>query len=176
MADPVALECMRPTCVSGEDGAKYKTPLLEPGDAIKLLDLHDRGVHGGAVGRDQQQGGAAAKPNKMTTPKLEMGTGPDDFALWEEKWKVYKRTAGLTRDQELRDQLTICCSDELHRDLYRSLGSSLNTMTEELLIKEMRKLAVPHHSNLVNIVSLSSFSQERDERQCLHFIFRTEKC
>ena len=165
MADPVTLECMRPACVSGEGGAKYKTPPLEPGDAIRLLDLHDRGVHGGAEGHDRQQGGAAAaKPNKMATPKLEMGTGPDDFALWEEKWKVYKRTAGLTRDQEIRDQLTICCSEELHRDLYRSLGSSLNRMTEEELIKEMRKLAVPHHSNLVNIVSLSSFSQERDER------------
>ena len=66
--------------------------------------------------------------------------------------------------QDIRDQLTICCSDELYRDLHRSLGSSLQTKTEEELIKEMKKLAVPHHSNLVNIVNLRSITQERDER------------
>ena len=165
MADPVTLECVAPACVSGKDGAKYKTPPLPPAEAVKMLDLHDRRVHGAAAAPDHQQGGAAAaKPNKMATPKLEMGTGPDDFALWEEKWKVYKRTAGVTSAQQIRDQLTICCSDELYRDLHRSLGTSLNSMSEEELIKEMKKLAVPHHSNLVNIVNLSSFSQERDER------------
>ena len=32
------------------------------------------------------------------------------------------------------------------------------------MIKEMRRLAVPHHSNLVNIVAMRSVTQERDER------------
>ena len=73
-------------------------------------------------------------------------------------------TAGLESEQEIRDQLTNCCSDELVRDLFRSLGSSLQTKTEQELIDEMEKLAVPHHSNLVNIVNPRSLTQERDER------------
>ena len=96
---PITRECMRPVCVAGEDGARYRTPQLEPGDAIRDLDLHDRQVHSAAEAQVHQQGGrggAAAKPNKMATPKLEMGTGPDDFALWKEKWQVYKRTTGIT--------------------------------------------------------------------------------
>ena len=164
---PITMECMRPTCVAGVDGAKYKTPPLEPGDAVLMLDIHDRQVHGAAEAQVHHRGGrggAAAKPNKMATPKLEMGTGPDDFALWIEKWQVYKRTTGITELQDIRDQLTICCSEELYRDLHRSLGSSLQTKTEAELIKEMKKLAVPHHSNLVNIVNLRSITQERDER------------
>ena len=48
--------------------------------------------------------------------------------------------------------------------LFRSLGSTLHTMTEDSLVKEMKRLAVPHHSNLVNIVALRSVTQEREER------------
>ena len=48
--------------------------------------------------------------------------------------------------------------------LFRSLGLTLHTMTEDSLLKEMKRLAVPHHSNLVNIVALRSVTQEREER------------
>ena len=34
---------------------------------------------------------------------------------------------------------------------------------EDDLVKEMKRLAVPHHSNLVNIVALQSVTQEREE-------------
>ena len=53
-----------------------------------------------------------------------MGIGPDELSFWQEEWSAYKRTARLTEAQEIRDQLTNCCTDEVHRDLFRSLGSS----------------------------------------------------
>ena len=44
--------------------------------------------------------------------------------------------------------------NELFEDLFRSLGPTLHTRTETLLVKEMRMLVVSHHSNLVNIFAL----------------------
>ena len=81
------------------------------------------------VGRRQDD--ASGKPNKMATPKLELGTSLDDFVLWEKKWNIYKRTANLVNDQDICNQLTTCCSDKLTRDLFRSLGSFLETKTEQ---------------------------------------------
>ena len=57
MADPVTLECVAPACVSGEDGARYKTPPLPPDVAVQLLALHDRRVHGAAVDQGRHQSG-----------------------------------------------------------------------------------------------------------------------
>ena len=57
--------------------------------------------------------------------------------------------------------MTNCCSEELVRDLFRSLGSSMDTKTEQELVNEMKRLAVPHQSNLVNLRSLS---EDRDKR------------
>ena len=77
---------------------------------------------------------------------------------------MYKRSAELTELEDIRDQLTSCCYEELYYDLLRSLGSTLHTMSEDSLAKEMKRLAVPHHSNLVNIVALRFITQEREER------------
>ena len=72
-----------------------------------------------------RHGGGGGKPNKLVTPKLEMGIGPDKFGFCYEKWSVYKRSAKLTEIGDIRDQLTSCCSDELYEDLFRSLASTL---------------------------------------------------
>ena len=77
---------------------------------------------------------------------------------------TYKRSSGITELGAIRDQLTSCCSEEIYRDLFRTLGSSPHTLTEDVGIKEMKRLAVPHNSNLVNIVAMRSVTQERDER------------
>ena len=73
---------------------------------------------------------------------------------------MYKRSAKLTELEDIRDQLTSCCYEELYYDLLRSLGSTLLTMSEDSLAKEMKRLAVPHHSNPVNIVALKSITQK----------------
>ena len=51
----------------------------------------------------------------------------------------------------IRDQLVSCCDQDLMMDLHRSLGSSIATATEVVIMKEMEKLAVVQQSNLVNI-------------------------
>ena len=104
------------------------------------------------------------KPNKIETPKLKSGIGPDNFNFWRERYDNYKRVNRLDEVQDIRDQLVTCCETELYRDLHNTFGTSLQTKMEEDLILKMRGLAVPHHSNLVSIVVLRSATQERDER------------
>ena len=49
------------------------------------------------------------KPNKIETPKLRSGIGPDDFNFWRERWDNYKRVNRLDDVQDIRDQLVNCC-------------------------------------------------------------------
>ena len=114
--DPISLECSWATCKDGAGGTKFKTPAGQLSDVVKLLDIHARGAHGADEERGRSQGSATGRPNRMATPKLEMGTGPDDFALWKDKWKIYKRTSGISSDEDVRCQLVLCCSEELHSD------------------------------------------------------------
>ena len=56
-----------------------------------------------------------------------------------------------------------CCDPDLKRDLYRSLGSSVDSSSEVQLLKEIKNLAVVSRSNAVNMVKLLNMMQERDE-------------
>ena len=137
-----------------------------------MLDKHIDAVH---VATPQppahgHHGGWGGKPNKLVTPKLEIGIGPDKLGFWKDNWTMYKRSAKLTAWGHQG-----AAYNELFDDLFRTLGPTLHTMTETLLVKEMRMLAVPHHSNLVNIVALrweeveSSLLRGQDmrARQCV---------
>ena len=69
-----------------------------------------------------------------------------------------KRSAKLAEIEDIRDQLTTCCSEELYEYeyLYRSFTHNY---------REMKRLALPHHSDLVNIVDLRSVTQEMRGRR-----------
>ena len=57
-------------------------------DQILLLRIHtDVARPPGGQGGDGQgvRQGGGGKPNKLVTPKLEMGVGPDEFSFWKEK-------------------------------------------------------------------------------------------
>ena len=94
-----------------------------------------------------------------------MGVGEDDFQFFESEWNCYKRKRAckLTLEAEIRDQLRSCCDSDLIRALYRSLGSKIDSSSEDELIKAIKNLAVVSRSNAVNMVKLLNFMQERDE-------------
>ena len=84
---PVELECPVGGCELGEDGGGYKTPLLPPEEAIKLLTLHTQFNHvqpqGGTVGQQQQGDGGArvgCKAEKVPRPVLKKGQSEDKLA------------------------------------------------------------------------------------------------
>merc|ERR1712106_108513 len=126
--------------------------------AVSLFNAHMRTHTVGAQNRP------SSKVNKIETPRLKAGVGSDEFNFWKERWRNYKRVNRLTEIQDIRDQLVNCCETDLYRDLHYTHGASLQEKTEDELIEEMRGLAVPHHSNLVNIVALRSAKQEHGER------------
>ena len=99
----------------------------------------------------------------MERPVVKAGIGEDDFQFFESEWSCYKRACKLTEAGEIRDQLRSCCNPDLKRDLYISLGSSINSITEAQILKEIKGLAVVSSSNAVNMVKLLKLMQEKDE-------------
>ena len=99
MANLLTLECMRHTCKAGRGGARYKTPQLEPGDAILDLDLHDRQVHGAAEAQIHQQGGRGGAD---THP-------PHDTAVWAESDNSENKTTGHSSDTMIIVEVVLEC-------------------------------------------------------------------
>ena len=69
----------------------YKTHKLEDVEvAERILDKPVDAVH---VSIPQppahgHHGGLGGKPNKLVTPKLEIGIGPDKFGFWKDNWTM----------------------------------------------------------------------------------------
>ena len=78
-------------------------------------------------------------------------------------WSSYKRSCGITDEQELRDQLRACCHEDLKKDLYSLLGTGWNTLTEQQLLEKIENIAVLAQNNLVNVVHLLAMAQDREE-------------
>ena len=104
----------------GTDGCEFVTEDGTLDQKLKHLELHTLQTHR-AVQQQRQQ----SRPNKIETPKLKMGIGPDDFNFWLGRWNHYKRVNRLDAAQDIRDQLVNCCETELYRDLHNTLGTSL---------------------------------------------------
>jgi hypothetical protein len=148
-------------------GHKTRPGTLE--QMLQLLLIHERSRHPVPAPvpvqaqPQQHAGGAVAKTQKIERPVIKTGIGEDDFQFFESEWKCYKRACKLTDAAEIRDQLRCCCDADLKRDLYRSLGSSIDSSTEAQMLKEIKNLAVISRSNPVNMVKLLNLMQEREE-------------
>ena len=119
------LECQVPGC-------SWKTPKLDPTVGIKMLEMHVNGVHGNA--RSDSSSMAVSKAEKVPRPVVKMDMGEDDYLYFESRWKSYKRATGLKEEQLIRDQLLAACSEDLSRDLFRLVGTSIQLLTEDQLL------------------------------------------
>ena len=161
----IELECPVVGCELGEAGGKYKTPPLPSGQALQLLTMHNQNhtqAQGVAVG--QGTGGATGcKAEKVPRPVLKKGQSEDKFLHFSRQWTRYKRASNLGTDQQIKDQLLACCSDELIEELNNLHGDQLDAKTEEQILAEMKTLAIVAQNHLVNIVRVRSLVQDRDE-------------
>ena len=67
----------------------------------------------------------------------------------------WNRRGGPTADQyAYSDHLLACCETDMRRDLYRYLGTGVDTKSEVELLAVINKIAVITRSNFVNVVSL----------------------
>ena len=137
---PIELECPVVGCDLGKDGGRYKTPPLPSAEALQLLTFHHHNhaqAQGGAVGQQQQGDGGATvrcKAEKVTRPVLKKGQSEDKFLHFSRQWARYKRASNLGSDQQIRDQLLACCSEDLMEELNNLHGNQLDTKTEEQLL------------------------------------------
>ena len=90
----------------------------------------------------------------------------DEFQIFTSLWSSYKRSCSLTKIEDIGDQLKACCDSGLLMDRHSSLRSSVNTASEVVKMREMERLAVISHSNMVNIVGLLTAHQEGQVLPC----------
>ena len=145
------LKCQAPSCV-------YRTEPMEAALAVEMLKMHVALNH-----TSSESTGSIVKAEKVRRPTVKMEMGEDDFLFFIDRWDSYKRATGLTDAQQVRDQLLAACSDDLSRDLFRLVGTSLRELKEEDLLKKIKQLAVKPQNNLINVVKLLSLEQEREE-------------
>ena len=151
-------------CDHGNDGNRYKTALLEPDLAFRMLAMHRQDAHD-----EEQVGGGTAdlatrsKVEKVKRPILKKGISEDKYLHFSRQWQRYKRSSGMKDLEVVRDQLISCCEEELSEDLENLYGSELDNKTEEQLLTMMRQLAVVAQNHLVNMMRLRALVQDSDE-------------
>ena len=163
---PMELECPVVGCTLGKNGGRYKTPPVPEALQLQLLMMHNQNhVQAQGVAVEHDAGGArvGCKAEKVPRPVLKKGQSEDKFLHFTRQWVRYKRASKLVDDQQVRDQLLACCSEELMEELNNLHGDQLDAKTEEQLLAEMRTLAIVAQNHLVNIVRVRSLVQDRDE-------------
>ena len=85
---------------------------------------------------------------KDRRPTIKIGRREDDFIFFKCLFESYKRSCQLTDDTDIKDQFLACSETDLRRDLYRYLGTGVDTKSEVELMAEIKKIAVITRSNL----------------------------
>ena len=147
------------------DQCQYKTPenLNTLDLQIRHLELHFKSVHETSrnnANANATSNDASTRPDKLPRPSLEEGISEADWVWFEEQWKRYKRSTGLKGDN-IVDHLWATATSDLAKRCYEA--GNTDKITEDDLLKRMKKLAVRAQNNLVNIVEFLSMTQDTDE-------------
>ena len=138
-------------------GCEYKTDDLDPAQAIVFLQIH---------AAEHQTPVAAPTPppaaEKVRRPTIEPGISLERWTYFVSRWTRYKRLSGRTGDT-VTAHLLECCDEELLLDLHRNNGDTLDTMSEDNLIAEVKRLAVHGESQIISRVNLRKMCQDHQE-------------
>jgi len=93
-------------------------------------------------------GNQKRRAEKDSRPTIKIGSREDDFIFFKCLFESYKRSCQLTDDTDIKDQFLACSETDLRRDLYRYLGTGVDTKSEVELMAEIKKIAVITRSNL----------------------------
>lgn len=156
---------------------EYATDDLDVAVAVELLKIHG-GEHPPATTPAPQNGTPPAAPvprapaERARRPSLESGITLERWTYFTARWTRYKRLSDIHADL-VPAHLLECCEEDLLLDLHRSSGPKLDTMTEDELLAEMKKLAVRGESQLISRVHLRSMCQDHNE-DIRHFAARVK--
>ena len=113
--------------------------------------------------RIQNPPAGAAKAETPRRPVINTSnTTQEKWSYFLAKWDRYKTMTNL-HESQVAAQLLECCEDDLQLALHRSLGQKLNTMSEEELLIQIKNLAVPKRSTLIERNVMRGMIQEENE-------------
>ena len=150
MAPPPPMECDVPGC-------GFKTP-----DGIPTYDqcLQRLQIHANSVHIQRATSAATSKPDKLRRPSISEGITEADWVWFEDRWTRYKDSTGL-EGKDIVNQLWDCANKELARRCYEA-GSNKD-ITEDELLRRLKRLSIKAQNKLVNIVEFLSLTQDTDE-------------
>ena len=153
---PAPSKCSAPEC-------DYATPTGLPNHDLvtQHLQIHAQVAHAAAQRPGTRATSSAAKVDKRPRPEAAQEMTEHAFRFFESEWGLYKRATGIA-GQTLIDELWSCMSPELKK-LAFDLGDIETLVTEELMMKRIKGLAVAVLHAAVHTVHLHEAKQLSDE-------------
>ena len=103
----------------------------------------------------------AKKPNR---PIVEASISDNDWALFLDSWKRYKRLVRVTGAEEVAMELRECCSTDVNKLLFQFVGpDALDRATEEELLSHVKAVAVKGVHKEVHRLKFTSLRQQDGE-------------
>ena len=138
-------------------GCGFKTP-----DGIPTYDqcLQRLQIHANSVHIQRAASAASSKPDKLRRPSISEGITEADWVWFEDRWTRYKESTGL-EGKDIVNQLWDCANKELARRCYEA-GNNKD-ITEDELLRRLKRLSIKAQNKLVNIVEFLSLTQDTDE-------------
>ena len=140
----INLKCPVPGCT-------YETGSSSEMVAVALLNAHTT-THSAATPTTQAP--------KLNRPHVDIGITAEDWKLFESRWKLYVKSAGITHDKST--QLFQCASEQLGDAVLR-IDSDVSDKTEKELLDTMKSLAVIPVATIVVRAELFALRQNREE-------------
>ena len=153
---PTPIKCSALAC-------EYTTPTgLPTYDLVtQHLQIHAQIAHAAVQGPGNRAPSNAAKVDKRQRPEEAQEMTEHAFWFFESEWGLYKRATGIS-GQTLIDELWSCMSPELKK-LAFDLGDIETLVTEDLMMKRIKGLAVAVLHAAVHTVHLHEAKQLSDE-------------
>ena len=130
--------------------------------ALALLQMHQTNNHVAAAAT-----GSSVKPDKLTRPSITKGVNTEDWNFFIQRWDLYTDRCRLTGD-DVVPQLLECCDTELTKDVYRTCGNNLTTISVVNLLATIKALSVTEENALVSRMLLAKLGCYEDggRRKC----------
>ena len=136
----------------------YETQDLDEAFAAALntqLSAHIQARH---AQNAQQQVNPQQRKLHLDPPKVGVDCNPEQWSSFERQWKMFKAAMAIHADT-INTALFNCCSEDLRNDILRDIKADLSTMTEDDLLKAIKRLAVIEESTFAQRIKLGKMTQ-----------------
>ena len=133
------------------ENCDWKSPDGSLDSVIKLLEIH-------VNSRDSS---VSAKPERAKRPEIGAELSDEDWNYFLSRWKSYKKSTNLS-GEDIVLQLLECCCEELRRNHHRNFPAE-QKLTEDMLLAQIKKIAVRVKNRAVNRVKLNTLKQDKGE-------------